>query len=121
MGSRVGCHVSLVEKVDALVCLGYPLCGGGDPTKLRDKVLRELTTPILFVQGTRDALCPLDLLTRVRAEMQAPSELEVVTGGDHSLLVTKKQLALDQETQAQVDLRILETIRQFLARHLGCE
>src|SRR3954453_17509135 len=51
MGGRVGCHVSLVEAVDGVVCLGYPLCGGGDPNKLRDKVLRELTTPTLFVQG----------------------------------------------------------------------
>ena len=51
MGSRIGCHVSLEEEVSALVCLGYPLCGGGDPTKLRDQVLREIRTPILFVQG----------------------------------------------------------------------
>ena len=51
MGSRIGCHVALEEPVDALVCFGYPLCGGGDPSKLRDKVLRELRTPILFVQG----------------------------------------------------------------------
>src|SRR4051794_2625762 len=42
MGSRIGCHVSLEAPVDALVCFGYPLCGGGDPTKLRDRVLREL-------------------------------------------------------------------------------
>ena len=69
MGSRVGCHVALEEEVPALVCLGYPLCGGGDPTKLRDEVLREIRTPILFVQGTRDPLCPLPLLDKVRAEM----------------------------------------------------
>src|SRR5437764_12775603 len=113
MGGRIGCHVSLEEKVNALVCLGYPLCGGGDPTKLRDKVLRELSTPILFVQGTRDSLCPLDLLEQVRSEMGAPNELSVVDGGDHSLTVPKKQ-----EPQEQVDARILETLRDFLARHL---
>ena len=85
MGGRIGCHVSLEEKVDGLVCLGYPLCAMGDRTKLRDEVLRALTTPILFVQGTRDALCPLDLLERVRADMKAPNFLHVVEGGDHSL------------------------------------
>src|SRR5437870_11155410 len=66
MGGRIGCHVSLEEKVGDLVCLGYPLCGGGDRTKLRDKVLRELQTSILFVEGTRDPLCPLELLAEVR-------------------------------------------------------
>ena len=48
MGGRIGCHVSLEEKVEGLVCLGYPLCAMGDRTKLRDEVLRALTTPILF-------------------------------------------------------------------------
>ena len=67
MGGRIGCHVALEEKVAGLVCLGYPLCAMGDRTKLRDKVLRALTTPILFVQGTRDSLCPLDLLEPIRA------------------------------------------------------
>ena len=78
MGGRIGCHVSLEEKVDGVVCLGYPLCAMGDRTKLRDEVLRGLTTPILFVQGTRDALCPLDLLDCVRAEMKAPNFLHVL-------------------------------------------
>ena len=31
LGARVGCHLALEEKVTALICLGYPLCGGGDP------------------------------------------------------------------------------------------
>jgi predicted alpha/beta-hydrolase family hydrolase len=114
MGGRIGCHVSLEEPVTGIVCLSYPLCGGGDPTRLRDKVLRELQTPILFVQGTRDSLCPLDLLESVRAEMKATIFLHVVEGGDHSLLVTKRQLAAAVETQEEVDQRILEAIAQFV-------
>jgi len=114
MGGRIGCHVSLEEKVAGVVCLGYPLCSGGDPTKLRDKVLRALETPVLFVQGTRDSLCPLDLLERVRAEMKARTHLHVVEGGDHSLMVSKRHLAAVGETQEEVDQRILEAIARFV-------
>jgi uncharacterized protein len=117
MGGRIGCHVSLEENVEAVVCLGYPLCGGGDQSKLRDKVLRALETPILFVQGTRDSLCPLDLLESGRAEMKAPTFLHVVESGDHSLLVSKRHLAASGETQEQVDCRILEMIAKFVASH----
>jgi predicted alpha/beta-hydrolase family hydrolase len=110
MGGRVGCHLSLEEKVDGLVCLGYPLCAMGDRTKLRDEVLRALNTPILFVQGTRDSLCPLDLFERVRAEMKAQNVLHVVEGGDHSLRVPKRQLQVIGKTQEDIDRQILETI-----------
>lgn len=114
MGGRIGCHVSLEEKVEAVICFGYPLCGGGDRSKLRDKVLRAMTTPILFVQGTRDTLCPLDLLEGVRAEMKTPNFLHLVEGGDHSLMVLKRHLAAVGETQEQIDQRILEAIAQFV-------
>lgn len=119
MGGRIGCHVALQEKVDAIVCLGYPLCAPGDRTKLRDEVLRALRTPILFVQGTRDPLCPLDLLERVRAEMKAPNFLHVVEGGDHSLLVAKRQLQATGATQENVDQRILAAIAEFVDRFTG--
>src|SRR5213079_1807276 len=114
MGSRIGCHVLLEEELDGLICLGYPLCAMGDRAKLRDQVLRALTTPILFVQGSRDSLCPLDLLERVRAEMKALNFLHLVEGGDHSLRVPKRQLELKSETQEDVDRKILETIAQFV-------
>jgi uncharacterized protein len=116
MGGRVGCHVSLEEKVAGLVCLGYPLCAMGDRTKIRDEILRALSTPILFVQGTRDSLCPLELLEDVRAEMKAPNFLHVVEGGDHSLGVPKRQLQASGETQEHVDRRILKAITGFVAR-----
>jgi predicted alpha/beta-hydrolase family hydrolase len=114
MGGRIGCHVSLEDKVGGLICLGYPLCAMGDRTKLRDQVLRDLRTPILFVQGTRDVLCPPDLLEQVRTQMSAPNFLHIVEGGDHSLLVRKKDLG--NETQADIDLGIAAAIKDFVAR-----
>jgi uncharacterized protein len=114
MGGRIGCHVSLEEKVDGLVCLGYPLCAMGDRTRIRDEVLRALTTPIVFVQGTRDALCPLDLLERVRTEMKTGNFLHVVEGADHSLRVPKRQLQAIGETQEEVDQRAFGAVAGFI-------
>jgi predicted alpha/beta-hydrolase family hydrolase len=114
MGGRVGCHLALQEPVAGLICLGYPLCGAGDRSKLRDQVLIDLRTPILFVQGTRDKLCPLDLLEDVRKKMKAPSHLHVVAGGDHSLIVSKTELKAKVTTQADVDAKIGEAITDFL-------
>jgi predicted alpha/beta-hydrolase family hydrolase len=114
MGGRIGCHVSLEEKVNGMVCLGYPLCAMGDRTKRRDEVLRALTTPILFVQGTRDVLCPLDLLEEVRVEMKAPNFLHVIEGGDHSLRVLVRQLQATGETQEAVDQQIFKAIAGFI-------
>ncbi len=119
MGGRVGCHVALEEKINGLVCFGYPLCGGGDRARMRDEVLRSLDTPVLFVQGTCDPLCPLDLLDAVRNEMKAPNSLHLVDGGDHSLRVSKRQLAARSETQEEVDGRIAGVISEFVRQIAG--
>ena len=111
MGSRVGCHVALEERVDALVCLGYPL--RGQRGALRSEVLLALRTPILFVQGARDPLCPLDALEDVRARMTAPTALHVVAGGNHSLEVGSRELRARGETQEDVERRALEAIADF--------
>ena len=99
--------------------LAYPLCGGGDTAKLRDEVLIALPTPILFMQGTRDPLCPLDLLEKVRLRMSAKSYLHVVDGGDHSLLVSKTQLKASQATQDDIDREIQKAVADFGCRVTG--
>jgi len=112
MGGRVGCHLALTEKVAGVICLGYPLKAAASGA-LRDQVLVDLRTPILFVQGTRDPLCPLDLLATVRPRMTAPNTLVVVEGGDHSLAVSAAVRKERGETQADSDARVLEAIRAF--------
>lgn len=114
LGSRIGCHVSLEEPASGLVCLGYPLRAPGPKGRLRDAVLRELTTPILFVQGTRDALCPLETLEQVRGAMRAPNQLHVVPTGDHSLIATKTYLKSEGTTQEALDASVQDAIRRFV-------
>lgn len=113
MGGRVGCHLALEEAVDGVVCLGYPLKGIGKTGKLRDEVLVASRAPMLFIQGTRDNLCPLPLLAEVRRNMTAPNRLYVVEGGNHSLEVTKTQLKASNLTQETVELQILQQIEDF--------
>jgi predicted alpha/beta-hydrolase family hydrolase len=114
MGGRVGCHVALEENVSGLICFGYPL--RGQSGKLRDQVLLALRTPVLFVQGTRDALCPLVELEQVRARMTAASELFIVEGGDHSLQASKTALKTQGTTQVEVEAAIQSVVRRFCER-----
>jgi uncharacterized protein len=125
MGGRIGCHVAvemtqaaergeLVARPTALVCLGYPLVAPGGA--VRDQVLVELHTPVLFVQGTRDAMCPLERLAEVRARMQAPHELHVVEGGDHSLKASAAALKKLGLNQAGVDEQVFAAVAAFVQR-----
>jgi len=115
MGGRVGCHLALEERVEGVICFGFPLRAAGTG-KLRDEVLVALRTPILLLQGTRDELCPLDLLATVRPRMSAPTTLVVVEGGDHSLLVSATERKAAGITQADADGRLLDAIRSFVQK-----
>jgi predicted alpha/beta-hydrolase family hydrolase len=117
MGGRIGCHVAAasVEPPNALVCLGYPLVGQSG--KVRDDVLRELRTPVLFVQGTRDTLCPLARLEALLPELSAPHALHRVEDGDHSLRVLAGRLKARGETQDAIDEGIVRAMREFLDQY----
>jgi len=113
MGGRVGCHLSLEERVAGLICFGFPLRAAGTG-KLRDEVLVALRAPVLLLQGTRDELCPLDLLATVRPRMSAPTTLVEVEGGDHSLVISATQRKAAGITQADADARLLAAIQKFV-------
>jgi hypothetical protein len=97
-----------------LVCFGYPLVGASKRRPIRDQVLLALTTPILFIQGTRDALCPLKQLAQVRSRMTAPSSLHVVPTGNHSLAITRTHARKTGRDQSDEDDAVLDAVGQFI-------
>ena len=114
MGSRVGCHVSLEVPVHAVICFGYPLQSAGKKRTLRDAVLRQLTCPTLLIQGTRDPLCPLEILNELEPSFPECVTHHVVPAGDHSLLLRKKdqkQLGYDQSAS---DDMIMARLKGFI-------
>lgn len=119
MGGRIGCHVSLEQPVRALICMGYPLVGMGG--KVRDEILKTITTPVLFVQGDSDAMCPLDMLDEVMREMKAPRELLVVEGANHSLQLPARALKFSEQTQDEVDRRTFAGIQAFVERFASAD
>nr|ACU16395.1 unknown [Glycine max] len=118
MGSRVGCMVASMKdiNVSAVVCLGYPLKGSNGA--VRDETLLQLTVPTMFVQGSKDGLCPLEKLETTRKKMKAPNELHVIDGGDHSFKIGKKHLQANNSTQDEVEDVAVLAIAAFISRSL---
>lgn len=118
MGSRVSCMVARKGEleVSAIVCLGYPLKGTNGA--LRDETLLDLRVPVMFVQGSRDGLCPLDKLQEVLEKMACSTKLQVIEGGDHSLKVGKKALKECGTTQEKLDEEAVDSIKSFLQQVL---
>ena len=71
----------------ALVFFGYPLHAPGRPDKPRDAHLPAVRVPMLFIQGTSDALASFDLIEALVERLRPLARLHVVQGGDHSFRV----------------------------------
>lgn len=90
MGGRIASHLAAAgEPCDGLVFLGYPLHPAGRPQVRRDAHLPRIAAPMLFLTGTRDALCPLPTLRAVLARLPHAT-LHVVEDGDHGFAVRKR-------------------------------
>lgn len=91
MGGRMSSLMAAEgEPLDGLCFLGYPLHPPGSPEKLRTEHFPDLKLPTLFVQGTRDALCDLELLRPALETLGQKPTLHIVEEGDHSFAVLKR-------------------------------
>ena len=102
LGGRIASYLAAGgAPVHGLLLLGYPLHPAGRPDRLRAAHLPAIKVPALFVQGTRDPLCNLDLLRPVLAHMPLAS-LHTIQDGDHSFRRPRRTGQTDAEVWAEV-------------------
>lgn len=112
MGGRIASHLAATgEPCAGLVFLGYPLHPARQPDKLRAGHLARITCPMLFMEGTRDPLCDLELLEQSLASVKAPVTLHLIEGGDHSFKLPKAM----GRTEAEVWDEIVEELDRWIA------
>ena len=97
MGGRIASQVvageekeSFIDHVAGLVFLGYPLHPPGQSTKLRVEHLVHVRKPMLFVQGTRDALGTPEEINPHIKDLKPAAKIFPIEGGDHSFKAPKK-------------------------------
>lgn len=72
--------------VDGLLLLSYPLHPPKRPSELRTAHFPKVSTPALFVSGTRDGFGTIEEMTAAVKLIPARTRLEVIEGAGHELM-----------------------------------
>ncbi|MEO6006047.1 MAG: alpha/beta family hydrolase [Opitutus sp.] len=92
--------------VIGLVFLGFPLHPAKKPSTERAVHLQSVAVPMLFLQGTRDDLADVELLTPLCDDLGRRATLKLFAEADHSFHVPVRS----GRTDAQVRVELLDTI-----------
>lgn len=112
MGGRMASHLSELDKVAAMACLGFPFHPPGKPEKYKGEHLAELTKPCLILQGERDTFgkreefADFDLSDSIRVEF--------IPDGDHSFKPRKSSGYTEQQNIALTVEKLSAFIKEVL-------
>jgi len=97
----------MLDDIKGIVFFGFPLHAPGKPSSDRAAHLFEVKVPMLFLQGTRDALASYDLMKQLCKKLgnlpaattvqAGKSTLYTIEGADHSFHVPKDNKLSDPE------------------------
>ena len=107
--------LSALPGVRGLAFLGFPLHPAGKPSSDRAKHLTDVKIPMLFLQGTRDALAELSLLKPVVKGLGSRATLHLLEGADHSFHVLKSSGRNDREVMKET----LDAFAAWMDRVVG--
>jgi predicted alpha/beta-hydrolase family hydrolase len=102
-----------LANVRGLVFFGFPLHPAGAPGSDRAKHLDDVRVPMLFLQGTNDALADLKLLKAMVAKLGSRATLSLSEHADHSFHVPAKSGGND----AAVMAALLDVARDWMIAH----
>ena len=88
-----------LSGVRGLAFLGFPLHPAGRPSDARATHLSDVRIPMLFLQGSRDALADLALLRPVVERLGERASLRVFAEADHSFHVPARSGRRDAEVR----------------------
>jgi uncharacterized protein len=91
-----------LDGVKGIAFFGFPLHAAGKPSSDRAAHLTDVKIPMLFLQGTRDALADLGLLEPVVKSLGNKAALHLAEGADHSFHVLKSSGRNDREVLAEI-------------------
>lgn len=97
--------------VRGLAFLGFPLHPPKQPAIARAEHLDAVTLPMLFLQGTRDDLADLGLITGVCERLGPRATLRVIDGADHSFAVLKRSGRSDAQVLDELADTVVEWCR----------
>lgn len=78
-----------VDFVNGIIFFGFPLHPPGNPSTDRADHLEDVEVPMLFLQGTRDALADMKLVKKVTGKLKHAT-VQFFEGADHSFRSGKK-------------------------------
>jgi len=114
-GGRMTSQAQAAEPlpgVRGLVYLGFPLHPAGKPAQERAAHLAQVSCPMLFLQGTRDELADVALITEVARALGTRVTLELIAEADHSFHV----LARSGRKDAEVLKGLLDSTASWVRR-----
>jgi predicted alpha/beta-hydrolase family hydrolase len=100
-------------NVRGLIFLGFPLHPPKKPSINRAKPLFECPLPMLFLQGSRDALATPALLQEVLTRLGTQAEPHIIEGADHGFAMLKRGPQLPGGVMAH----LAELSVTFMDRH----
>lgn len=105
-----------LAEVRGLIFLAFPLHPPKQPSDARAAHLSDVTVPMLFLQGTRDALARLELLEPVIERLGARATLVLAQDADHSFHVPVRSGRKDADVRREV-LRAMRDWIEVVIRH----
>jgi uncharacterized protein len=115
MGGRMTSLAAAEEPLNGvrgLIFFGFPLHAPGKPGAERGQHLAEIEIPMLFLQGSRDALAEIKLLKPLCAKLGKRAELLVIEGGDHSFHMLKSARKSESEVLDDVVKKVARWMKK---------
>lgn len=110
MGSRTALAAAGPARAAGCIALGFPLHHPRKRDQLNALPLKQLSAPLLMVQGERDPVCRPDVLRRVLSELSAPVTLELIPQANHSF----ESPAFGKDENRRVAAAISGAVERFL-------